>query len=489
MLRAILGADRASYHDRDVQQSVRHGLPFRELVEQIVSSSPDEIGIHEFDDGATAFHRGANGSRHDGGFGNRRVEEPVVRQEVGQASIDAERTAPFPTFLSVDDDAGVGQRGMQDRLEQAVAEGDCSQRRERLAVGGPPATRFPGVLSDADHIRGVGQRFRCGPVRWRLAARKHFLSDAGAVVSKTGRRGGLRVGCGHEDCIHSCIRFGLDRVRRCRVENAFRNQGIAIGPDRVNCAPSRDFVLGAIGVDVRRRVPGKPVAFHVENGGSLAFKQHLALALNGVGDSKRVRAVDGFRMKGVIAQSGADPCEPVPRHGFAARLSAHGVEVVGEEEENRKEAGIVPEAFELRHAGKVQGFPNRSAACGPVANHRDRDAVATFGLHPERGSGRDAGRRPDNGVVRKCAERREERMHAAPHAAIEADFAHEHLGEEPREQEILGEAVFGLVRKMRLHGAEQGAVAVGFHDRGERVVAQPLDRRQPLCQELPVRAV
>ena len=80
-------------------------------------------------------------------------------------------------------------------------------------------------------------------------------------------------------------------------------------------------------------------------------------------------------------------------------------------------------------------------------------------------------------------------MHAAAHAAVEADLAHEHLGEKPHEQEVLREAAPGLVGKARLHGAEQGAAAVGLHDRGERVVAQPRDRGQPLGQELPVRAV
>ena len=134
VLGAILAADGAAEHHRQLQDAARHGPPLRHLVEDLVASAADEVAVHQLDQGPAALQRVAHGGRHDRGFRDRRVEQPLVGQDVGQAAIDAEGAAPFPALLAIGDEALVVQHVMQDGLEEAVAQGDRAHGREFRAI-------------------------------------------------------------------------------------------------------------------------------------------------------------------------------------------------------------------------------------------------------------------------------------------------------------------------------------------------------------------
>ena len=66
-----------------------------------------------------AFQGVADGGADDGAFGDRRVEQAVVGQRLGQAAIDGERAAPVAVLLAVGDQRRVDVEAVEDRLEDA----------------------------------------------------------------------------------------------------------------------------------------------------------------------------------------------------------------------------------------------------------------------------------------------------------------------------------------------------------------------------------
>ena len=72
----------------------RHRLPLGKLVEDLIARAAHEIGVHQLRHHAPAFQRVSHGRAHDGRFGNRRVEEAMIRQRLGEAAIDARRRRP-----------------------------------------------------------------------------------------------------------------------------------------------------------------------------------------------------------------------------------------------------------------------------------------------------------------------------------------------------------------------------------------------------------
>src|SRR5215211_5008430 len=76
---------------------------------------------------------------HDGGFGDWRVEQPVVWEQVRQATIDAERAAPFAVLLPVGDQELVMAEVVEDGLKEAVTDGDRRAARNSLTVGIDPS--------------------------------------------------------------------------------------------------------------------------------------------------------------------------------------------------------------------------------------------------------------------------------------------------------------------------------------------------------------
>ena len=109
-------------------------MPLGHLVEDFITSSANEIAIHQFDEAAATFQSVAHGGGDNCCFRDRRIEQALIGQDIGQSAIDTEGPAPFAAFLAIGDQALVMHHVMQHRLEQRIAQGDCPHGRELLAV-------------------------------------------------------------------------------------------------------------------------------------------------------------------------------------------------------------------------------------------------------------------------------------------------------------------------------------------------------------------
>ena len=155
VLGAVLRADRHAQHDGHLQQAAGHRLPLGELVEDLVAGPAHEVAVHQLDQRPAAFQRVADGGADDRAFGDRRVEQPMVGQRLGQAAIDGERAAPIAVLLAVGDQRRIGVEAVEDRLEERVADAD---RTAASAAVGP------------------SRRGRCG-CAWRAAATRGFSAS------------------------------------------------------------------------------------------------------------------------------------------------------------------------------------------------------------------------------------------------------------------------------------------------------------------------
>ena len=77
----------------------------------------------------------AHRRRHDGGLGDRRIEQPLVWQDVGKTAIDAEGAAPFAALLAIGDQPIVMKHVVQYGFEQRIAHGDGAHGGQFLAIG------------------------------------------------------------------------------------------------------------------------------------------------------------------------------------------------------------------------------------------------------------------------------------------------------------------------------------------------------------------
>src|SRR6266545_6774339 len=160
------------------------------------------------------------------------------------------------------------------------------------------------------------------------------------------------------------------------------------------------------------------------------------------------------------------PGERVVAHRLALRLSAHGVEVVEEEEEHGQPPAkaLLPEEPELLHAGEVDRLPDHAAPGRAVADVRDGDSAAVVEQSlVQRGAGRDRCRPADDRIVRVDAELREEGMHAAAEPEVEARAAPEDLRQQPVEEELdASSSHVGRVERA-VEDAERLAAAEALH--------------------------
>ena len=97
-------------------------------------------------------------------------------------------------------------------------------------------------------------------------------------------------------------------------------------------------------------------------------------------------------------------------------------------------------------------------------------------------------RAADDRVVRIDAERREEGVHRAAQAAVEAGVAGEDLGQRAVDDEI-DRQVLRRSRGILLDDAQAVAAEVVAHDRMQRLVVELVDGREALGQDLAVGAV
>ena len=115
---------------------------------------------------------------------------------------------------------------------------------------------------------------------------------------------------------------------------------------------------------------------------------------------------------------------------------------------------------------------------------------AALAVHPleERRARRNRTRAAHDGVVGIDAERREEGVHRAAHAAVEAGLAREDLAERAEDDELDGQ-VRDRAAMVLLQRPEDRAVQIGPHDLEQRLLVGLADRGEPLRQNLAVAAV
>ena len=126
------------------------------------------------------------------------------------------------------------------------------------------------------------------------------------------------------------------------------------------------------------------IAFDVEKCRPLARPQDLGLARDGIRHRQRIRTVHRLGMELGRRHAGAYAREPVPCHGLATRLPAHGVKIVGEAEQHRRVSveRRLPQVPELAHAGKIHRFPDQPASGAAITKVGHTDAVGSCQLRP-----------------------------------------------------------------------------------------------------------
>src|SRR5690606_37053892 len=205
-------------------------------------------------------------------------------------------------------------------------------------------------------------------------------------------------------------------------------------------APEIDLLALSIGARIARRVTALAIGDDVEEDRSVAALDDVPLAPHRIDHGERVVAVDHLGVEVVHVEPGGDAGEALEAHRLALRLASHAVEIVHEEEDDRKAAAIVglPQVPELAHGREVEGLPHRAAPGRGIADVRDRDARLALHSLVERRADRDVRAAADERVVEIDSERREERVHRAAEPASEARLAPEDLREEPIREEGQG---------------------------------------------------
>ena len=160
------------------------------------------------------------------------------------------------------------------------------------------------------------------------------------------------------------------------------------------------------------------------------FFDDFAFAANGVDDGEGVVAVDALGMHAIRVDAQAYSGQHPKAHGLAHGLTAHAIEVVHEiEEHGRRTADLFgPEGTILVHGRDHHPFPDRPTAHAGVANVGDDDAGPPVDALEERAAHGNVPRSADDGVVGHHAKGREESMHGAAHALVEAGATAEYFG-------------------------------------------------------------
>ena len=251
----------------------------------------------------------------------------------------------------------------------------------------------------------------------------------------------------------------------CNFENAsFRQLRSELGNSVVRF-PCGEFFLAAIDIGVGGRVSTDAVAFNIEKCRAFARQQQGAFSRHRIGHGQRIGAVDGFGMHGFGVNGGGDARQAVPAHGLTNGLPTHRVEIVVEAEQHRKATlvSIGPQSLVLCHGGEIHGLEHRATARRSVTRQRHRDGAVSRQLLAQCGTRGDPRRGTDNGIVGIGTKGREEGMHGAAHATVEAIGLHEDFGEQSEQQIVLGQSLASS-RKRFLDGAQQPAALEVFHD-------------------------
>ena len=235
---------------------------------------------------------------------------------------------------------------------------------------------------------------------------------------------------------------------------------------------------------------GEAVGDDVEEHRALVLEEDLLLAAIGLDDGQRVEAVHALGVHLVGVEARAQAREDVVGHGLAVGLAAHAVLVVEDVEQHRQAAlhVVLPERVELAHAGHVEGLEHGAATERAVADVGHDDAGLAVDALIERRAHGDGAAAADDGVVGIDAKGREEGVHGAAQAAVEAGLAGEDLAHRAVKQEVDGQILDGGVLALFHHGERLAAEEV-LHDVEQLVIREFFNGRQTLGEDVAVGAV
>ena len=232
------------------------------------------------------------------------------------------------------------------------------------------------------------------------------------------------------------------------------------------------------------------VGNHIQQAGAFLLLQEGLLAAEGIDNSQRIVTVHALSVPGFRIESRTQTGREGVSHGFSAGLAAHGVLVVHHVDEHRQAALHVslPEGLELVHAGESHAFQHRAAGHGAVAQvGHDDTLLAVHLLIKGRTHGNSAGATHD-GIVGINAEGREESMHGAAQALVEARGTGKNLCHGTIEQESDTQFLGASLEVLSGHGYRSAAPEL-LHHLLELGLRQNLDGTQALGQNLTVGTV
>ena len=125
-------------HHRDAQLPVRHVPHLRRLVDQLVHALEEEVRVLQVRDRSHSHQRGADRGTRNRLLTDRRVDDAVVTEFLGQAEVHAERTAEpsgDADVLADEKDLLVVAHLLGDRFAQRLG-----NREPAFAVAGGAAT-------------------------------------------------------------------------------------------------------------------------------------------------------------------------------------------------------------------------------------------------------------------------------------------------------------------------------------------------------------
>jgi len=239
VLGAILVAHRHADHERHLEQPGRHCLPLRGLVEDLVTGAAQKVAVHQLDDRSTPGQGVADACAYDPGLGNRGVEQPPVRQQLGQTTVDGERAAPIAVLLTPGRHRRVSGEAVRHRLEQPVAELVHLQLGHRLAVGVERgADLFGDGLNPGIVLQGLGQLSRTLGGRRTGTGERHGLDELAGCP-----RAALLVSRQAQDLSELGVYRGPDRLDVRRAQDLLGHELFGIGGDGVGRLPHLDLFL------------------------------------------------------------------------------------------------------------------------------------------------------------------------------------------------------------------------------------------------------
>ena len=220
-------------------------------------------------------------------------------------------------------------------------------------------------------------------------------------------------------------------------------------------------------------------------------KQSILLAAEGIDDSEGVVAVNALGLHGIGTEAGTDAGSKVVTHGFATRLSAHGVLVVHNAEQDGQTALHVafPKGAELVHAGEGHALKDGAACQGAVADVADDNAALAIDLFIEGRADGDASRTTHDGVVGEDAEGDEEGVHGATQAFIETRLAGKDFSNGAVEEEADAQFLHVVTLVAALGNVQRSAAPELLHDFDKLRVAENLNGAEALGQNLAVATV